>query len=296
MKKIDLAKNKESLGILEQWNGKFESKLGFNFKKIKVNTSFGYTNVLETGPDDGMPIVIFHGAMAGAAYALGELSELPKKRKMYAVNIPGQSTEAEHIRLKFGSGEYTKWIVEVFEKLKIKKACIIGISWGGSVALELAKDKAELIHSLLLVVPGSIVRSPILKGIFEIALPMLRYKLFPSIINRDKAFRNLLTNTDKYWSPYLGDAHKHYNIDFSVPPISKKDAFKDFKAPVFIIAADQDISFPGQKLLKRAEKLFPNYKGGHLLINSKHCPSFKNEDRKKFETILEKGLNVLSVE
>lgn len=296
MKEIRLAKSLESLSILKEWNQKFEEKLLYDVNKIRIDTSFGYTNILETGPDKEIPVIILHGAMSGAAFALGELCDLPVNRKIYAVNIPGQSTEAEQVRLMFGSGEYAKWMSEILEALKIERACFVGISWGGSVALELIKDAPNLVNSLLLVVPGSIVKTPILKTFFSLGLPMLKYRIFPTIENRDKAFQGILTTTDSLWSPYLSDANKHYNIDFTVPPIIDAKSIEDFRGPVFVIAAGLDIQFPGKKLLERSKKIFPNFKGGHLLVDSKHCPSFRDEDRKKFSLIFNYYLEVLNNE
>jgi len=39
-----------------------------------------------------------------------------------------------------------------------------------------------------------------------------------------------------------------------------------------IIGADNDLLFPGKKMLKRAQEIFPSLYEGKLLKNSKHVP------------------------
>ena len=196
--------------------------------------------------------------MAGAAFALNELADLPTKVRFIAINIPGQSTEAEQVRLEFGKKEYATWLSQIFEKMELSRPCLAGVSWGGSVALDIVKDRPDLIDSLLLVVPGSVVSAPPIKAFLKVGLPMLLYKLFPSENRRDVAFQHLITNKDEYWSPYLGEAFLNYNIDFSVPPIIHKEEVKAFDRPVFVIAAENDIQFPGKLLLERTRKLLIN--------------------------------------
>jgi hypothetical protein len=59
-------------------------------------------------------------------------------------------------------------------------------------------------------------------------------------------------------------------MDFTpVPTISKDEAAK-IQTPFTIIAAGNDIIFPGQKMLKRSERIFPSLKKTLLLKDSKH--------------------------
>ncbi len=296
MKTIQLANNETSFKLLDNWHGRFESAIRFEYRTQRVETSFGFSDVIITGERDGVPasneppILILHGAMSGAHFALGELGELPARRKMYAVNIPGQSTRAAQVRLDFRTDEYGRWLSEVMDKLAIEQAIVCGVSWGGCVALQMAQHRHDRIGGLILVVPGSIVSGPVLKNIWRVALPIMRYKLFPTEHNRDRALKNILTSDDELWSPYLGDAIRHWNVDFSVPPLMQTEDLRSLTAPVYVIAADQDLSFPGEKLLARSRTLFPNLIGSYLLKNSCHSPSFRPDKRKKFAEIFEKAI------
>lgn len=292
MKTIKLGKKDNSFEILDQWHHRFLDALPNPYERAKVKTRFGTTEVLKSGPESAIPIVLLHGAMAGAPFALNECGDLPTKHRFLALNIPGQSTKADPVRLQFKSGEYALWLKDVLDALAIDKACLWGVSWGGSVALHFAKDFPDRVHSLLLMVSASLIKGSAWQGFSKIMLPMMRFKLFPSEKNRQRAFANLFTSEDPMWSKYVVDAQNHFNMDFSVPPLVHDKSFQDFKAPVYVIAADRDVSFPGEKLIQRCKTLFPNLVGTHLLKNSNHCPSFLPEDRKNMRKVMSEAINL----
>lgn len=298
MKTIELAKDEASFKILDDWHGRFESALTFETTTQRLETSFGFTDVVtsgaDAGPEEETPALVLHGAMAGAPFALGELGDLPGRRSFYAVNIPGQSTRAAQVRLDFRSNEYSQWLGEVMDGLGIDRAILLGVSWGGSVALQMAMHVPDRLAGLVLVVPASIITGPVFKGLFQLALPMMRYRMFPSIKNRDRALDKLVTSQDDLWTPYLGEALRHWKLDFSPPPLVRPESLRSLEAPAYVIAADQDLSFPGRKLLERSKVLFPNLVGTHLLENSRHCPSFLPQDRSKFAQVIERALTQIS--
>lgn len=297
MQQIQLARSEPGFELLDEWHARFEARLTFPRRTERVTTSSGHTDVLITGPaaagarEDAIPVVVLHGAMAGAPFALGELADLPAERSLYGINIPGQSTRAAAVRLDFKNGEYGRWLAEVMNALGIERAILCAVSWGGSVALHAARDIPDRIAGLMLMVPGSIVRSPVLAGLFGLALPMLRYKLRPTKTNLRRAFRRLLTDPDDYWLDYLGDAVRHWRVDFTAPPLVSAKDVGSFTQPVYAIAADGDLSFPGPALLARAEKLFPNLVGTHLLQNSRHSPSNQPADRTAMAQLIAQALD-----
>ncbi|TWU58548.1 hypothetical protein Poly51_13270 [Rubripirellula tenax] len=84
MKQVRAFKNDESREVIRQWCQKITDVLPFPVREQTVQTRFGSTQVVHTGPEDSVaddqpPIAILHGAITGAAFALGELCDLPTK-------------------------------------------------------------------------------------------------------------------------------------------------------------------------------------------------------------------------
>lgn len=288
MKPVKLARTPESLAVLDEWHDRFSARLGFPTEVRRVETRFGWTDVVVTGPDGGTPLLLLHGAMSGAPHALGELAELPARRRIYAVNVPGQSTRAAAVRLKFGRGEYADWVNEVVAALGLSRAVLAGVSWGGAVSMEVARRAPAWLTGLILVVPGGLINGPAWPAIRDVVVPMMRYRLRPTEANLRRALAHLTTDQDPLWTPYLGVVFRHWKTDFSMPPMVKDGELADLRAPVFVFAADGDRSFPGAALLARAAEVFSNYLGGYLFRDTVHTPSFSEEARRAFAAEVER--------
>jgi len=59
-------------------------------------------------------------------------------------------------------------------------------------------------------------------------------------------------------------------MDFTPLPVIDSKKAKLIKTPITLFAAKHDILFPGEKMIKRASKIFPSLKKSKLLENSKH--------------------------
>jgi esterase/lipase len=59
-------------------------------------------------------------------------------------------------------------------------------------------------------------------------------------------------------------------MDFRPVPVISKRAAKSIQTPITLIAAGKDLLFPGKKMVKRAQKIFPSLKQVVLLEDSKH--------------------------
>ena len=58
-------------------------------------------------------------------------------------------------------------------------------------------------------------------------------------------------------------------MDFTPVPTIKKENAKQITTPITIFA-DNDIIFPGKKMIKRVKNIFPSQKKAHLINDSKH--------------------------
>ena len=228
---------------------------------------------------DGSPLVILHGAMASSAHALGELGGLMETFRVYAVDVMGQSVKSADMRPSVLNDEYGRWMVEVLDGLQLPKVNLIGISWGGFVSIRFAAVAPERIERLVLLVPAGMVSGSAFAGFVRMGWPMAMYMLSPTPARLQKFMANLLTTLDDDWAPYLGDAFLSYNMNMTVPKLAKPEELKSLTAPTLVIAADDDVSFPGDRVLSRAAELFPRLAGTELIKGCKHSPPTTDEFR-----------------
>jgi 2-hydroxy-6-oxonona-2,4-dienedioate hydrolase len=262
----------EAKAMLDGWYEKFLARVPRPTERRVVQTRLGETQVRVGGPVDGPALVLLHGAMASSAHVLLELSPLLEHFRVYAVDVIGQSVKSADVRPRVDNDEYGHWLGEVFDGLGLARAHMVGVSWGGFVALRFAVVAGARIERLVLLAPAGLVNGPAWSGLTKVGLPMLWYRLFPTRRRLEGFVEHLLTTKDDDWVPFLGDAVRSYALGMQVPMLAKPEELATFVAPTFVFGAGRDYSFPGAALVARAAVLFPALAGTEVIANSHHCP------------------------
>lgn len=286
-----LFKNAEARERMLGWYERIRTDIPVPTTTQRVATSFGETHVLSAGPEDAPPLVILHGAMATSALLLRELVHLTDRFRVHAVDVLGQSVMSADTRLPVKGDAHARWLGEVLDGLALPSTLLLGVSWGGFVAQRFAAYAPDRVARLALLVPAGLVNGSALEGVTKLAWPMARFRWSPTENNRDRFLGNLLTTTDDDWRDYLNDAFQSYRMNMEVPPLARPSDFAALAAPVFVMAAEHDHSFPGERLLARAAELFPTLAHAELLAGAKHSPpttpAFRRELGAKLLTFLE---------
>ena len=86
----------------------FQKSIGVAFDDRMVNTRFGKTHVLVTGPEQGLPVVITHGGNSITPQGLRGLLPLLKKGqyRAYAPDTIGHPGKSAQVRLSSRDESY----------------------------------------------------------------------------------------------------------------------------------------------------------------------------------------------
>jgi len=259
--------------IMEIYDEKLHS-LPIEQSSKYVETAFGKTHMVLAGNPQNPPLVLLHGANAGAPIALESMVEFTKDYYVYAIDIVGQPNRSAETVIPMKTDEYGRWLNEVLDKLELKNVPIIAVSLGGLVSYKAAiLDNTHRISKLILLVPAGIVNGNPLVGLFQVFYPMKRYMQTQKDKFLYKFLDALFTEEDEYAVKSLSQIFLHFTMDFSPIPTLKKSEGEKIKIPVYIIGADQDKFFPGKKMIKQVAKVFPTLQQTLLLENSKHVPA-----------------------
>lgn len=276
-----LFKNDAKKAVLLDWFDRFRARIPAQTESHVVATRFGETHLLIGGPPDAPPLVMLHGAMASSAHALVELAPLLEHHRVYAIDVIGQSVKSADARPSVKNDEYGHWLAEVMDALSLAQADVVGVSWGGFVSIRLAAFAPERIRKLALLVPAGVVGGNSWAGFVKMGWPMTTYMLAPNETRLRKFVANLLTTTqDDEWVRFLGDSFLAYDVaGMSVPRLARPEELARFTAPTLVLAADQDVSFPGEALLARVPRLFKAPVETELIKDCRHCPPTTPEFR-----------------
>lgn len=270
--------NEEKKAAMVAWCERFRAKLEVAPEVRHLETSFGATRVLVTGPADAPPLVVLHGMMASAAHVLPELGSLTETRRVYAVDVLGQSPCSEDRRLDLKDGSYARWAVEVLDGLGLDRVALFGISWGGFVASRTAMSAPDRVKQLVLMVPAGVVKNGVWAGLRDAGWAFLTYKMFPSDARRDRFMKTLFTTLDPDWVAFVDDGFRSFKTDIRIPPTATEAELASIKCPTLVLAAENDASFPGATLIARVQRALPSAEV-ELIEGSRHCPAFTPEFR-----------------
>lgn len=260
--------------ILELYDEKL-SQLKIKFDYQIVNTEYGKTNIIICGNQGKPPMLLVHGSNGCAPIAIETYQNLLKEYKIYSVDVIAQPNKSEGIKMSMKDNSYGKWITELINKLKLDYVTMAGFSLGGLVILKTLEYDESKINEVFLSSPAYIVNGNPLKALFKVFIPMKRYMKTKKIKYVEKFLAEVFTERDDFAVKYLSKVFLHFKMDFTPVPIIKKENAQSITTPITLFAGKNDILFPGEKMIKRAKKIFPSLKKSELLINSKHVQNKK---------------------
>lgn len=261
--------------IFKLYNHKLK-ELDIEYEYISIPTSFGETNIIVSGQPSNPPILLIHGSNGCAPIALETYATLNKSYRVFAIDVVAQPNKSAETRLSMKDDSYGKWIHEIIHNLKISNVTMAGFSFGGLIILKTLEFDESKIKEVYLSAPAYIVNGNPIKALFKIFIPMKRYQKTHKIEYVEKFLASVFTERDEFAIQYLSKVFLFFDMDFTAIPIINSKKAKSIKTPITIFAAKNDILFPGEKLIKRAYKIFPSLKNTVLLQNSKHVQGQKD--------------------
>ena len=99
---------------------------------------------------EGPPLVLVHGAAVDSRMWRPQLAALADEFTVVAWDEPGAGRSSD-VPGDFALADYADCLAALIGALELGPAHVAGLSWGGSVALELYRHRPELVATLLLV-------------------------------------------------------------------------------------------------------------------------------------------------
>jgi len=245
--------------ILELYD-RFQRSMDVVFDERTVDTRFGPTHVLITGPEQGLPVVVTHGGNSVNPLGLRGLLPLLKlgRYRVYAPDTIGHPGRSAQVRLSGRDQSYGQWLSDVLDGLGQENAAFIGGSFGAGIVLRLAAYAPQRIAQMALFVPAGIVAVPLSSMVFRLGLPYLAYALFPSRQRMYRAIEWMGPNIEEDTLQLIEAVFRHVRVEAKMPRPATVAELANFTAPTLVIAAELDAMFPGAAVAKRAKALIPN--------------------------------------
>ena len=99
---------------------------------------------------EGPPLVLVHGAAVDSRMWRPQLAALADEFTVVAWDEPGAGRSSD-VPADFALADYANCLAALIDALDLGPAHVAGLSWGGTVALELYRHHPELVATLILV-------------------------------------------------------------------------------------------------------------------------------------------------
>ncbi|MGA7097211.1 MAG: alpha/beta fold hydrolase [Acidimicrobiia bacterium] len=215
-------------------------------QELWVDTSFGRTFVIASGPEDGEPVVLLHALFATAMSWYRNVEDLSKSHRTYCIDVIGEGNRSRPLRPITSLDEFLEWFTQVLDGLGVETAALIGNSYGGFTAAYYAMNLPERIRKLVLIGPAATVHSMrpfmvhmfIPKGLYLLLrwLPGVRWAM-----RRSVEWMHDGLPPDPLWEPLFLDTMVHGMLLNRVfPRVYTRAELDRIEAPTLLILGEQD--------------------------------------------------------
>ena len=252
-------------------------QLDIEFGERMVDTRYGDTHIIITGPKEAPPLVILQGGNTVSPVTLSWFLPLTNEYRVYAPDTIGHPGKSSQNRVSPADDSFGKWVVDILDGLSIERAAFIGPSYGAGIILRTAAFAPERISKAVLFVPSGIATGSISRMLFKIIIPMFLYQLFPTEKRLLKAVSPMFSgDVDEITVEVTGAVFLHYKLETKMPRLTSEEELKNYNAPTLVLAGEKDIFFPAEKIILRAKEIIPNLIAAECLKGEGHFPSIKN--------------------
>ncbi|MDR1601314.1 MAG: alpha/beta hydrolase [Tannerella sp.] len=279
MKKFKTCKSREGRNILHNLYRKYLAVIDVPVTEQMVETRFGDTHVALYGNPAGKPVLMFYGKNAiNPLVASPFIRGLDMSRlRLIVPDPPGCIGFSAETKSPLSDREHGEWAVQVMDALELPCVAVLGYSFGAMMALQLCMLSLLRVERLLLVTPSCILRTP---------APKISKLMRPAGKDRqsltDQTVRKMLAPVMPFPHDGLTEMARmimlHAKTGKEGTKPVRRSKLKKLNAPVYVVAEESDYLFPGRKLVKRANKIFPHIGSVHLLSTGSHCGLFYEEN------------------
>ena len=261
---------------MQEFYDKTLASLKVSCSESYFDTSFGQTHCLMVGDISKPKICTIHGGNGISTLNLKLFAPLLNDFCIIApdvIGMPGKSAPYRNISSK--KDEYGLWIKEVLDHYGIKKISFAVSSYSSAMFLSFARSYPDMVSKALLLNPSGIAHGPVMPMLTKMVVPFMKYYFRPSEKTLGTVMKFMGGEGDKDWSEFFDLMMSSYKMEMSSPKEYKAKELAGFTSPLLIIASDNDIFFPAERVFKKASVIF---KGPVTKVKTEslHLPSEKD--------------------
>ncbi len=252
--------------VLSLWSVPYET--------LEIPTKFGCTHVIASGRNNATPLILLHAANTSSTIWFPNIGELSQHYRTYALDILGNAGKSVFTHPMPTQSDCAEWLVQVFDALRIEKAHLAGLSYGGWIVLNFALHIPNRVSKAVLISPASPF-VPFKQGFILRLLPSAFLPFHPVIAFGLRGMWSQGFRVQEEFMHQLVMAGKHCRLMQGgagpFPSVFTDEELRRINTPILLLLGEQDITFDAHAAWNRAKNLLPNFEGevlpavGHAL-------------------------------
>jgi len=234
------------------------------YEDVDIPSRFGSTHLVACGPKDAPPLVLLHSALANLTAWAYNIADLSADYRVYALDIMGQPNKSIPDQPISSREDFVEWLTMILNALKIERAHMAGVSYGGWLTLNYAVCAPERLNKIVLLSPAggfmSIVPQFYLRGMLMMLPPR---RLWVNMFVRWTMYRENLqeSNTRRMFDCLVEQMYmglRYFRMQTGVSPtIYQDDELRGVTSSALLLIGQQEVIYDPVAALERARRLMP---------------------------------------
>jgi pimeloyl-ACP methyl ester carboxylesterase len=233
---------------------------------IEVKTTYGATHINVSGPDGGYPLLLLHAVSLSSTAWFANIAELSAHYRVYAVDGIGDAGKSVAECLMEKRNDYAEWLRDVFDGLNIQKGYLLGHSYGGWLALNMALAFPDRIKKIVLLAPAASIYPMNFLTKLGLRLP---FKIRPPARFVLKMISSKGTVFEEKFI-HLMEMVTQYCLPATMfPTVYTEEELKQIKMPALLLIGAGEKIYNPKKAIDRAQRLMPDLTA-EIIPNVRH--------------------------
>ena len=281
---FSLYKSEEGYKKMMSWYNRVQDEISVDHESIFADTRFGKTHIILAGKENQKSILLIPGVAGCAPLWRHQINAFSEHFRVLAIDIVGQPGKSAANPPSVFNDDFTDWLEDIIHSLNLDKPHIVGVSTGGTTAMDMAIRKPDLIDKTVMCGPTGLARA---------RLPFRQWLLTARKKNTDALSDDLTASSfskprsgetfgsfDRQLARGMALGTKHYRVDKSLGVYNEKSSrvdfikalkvigkfffsvdkkrLKSFRNKGLLIFGEFEVLYNPWKISKRLEKLIPS--------------------------------------
>jgi pimeloyl-ACP methyl ester carboxylesterase len=253
----DLYKSQEAKRVAFKSYDRIMEFWPVDYDEVWVETDYGVSHVIVSGPEGAKPVFLFPGLFADATMWFANVGPLATQYRVYCldqITYGGKSKPAG--KMVVNIDDYIVWFNQHMEKFGYDQVAVGGLSYGGWLSLALARQSPSSISAVIMLDPSESFAK------MDGGIAWRGFRDFMWFPNRDKYRRffdwmggTYSTPKSDLWLEHLLDVIEYGSVGmFDVPQhrVYSRAELKNVSMPVLIMAGGKPIVYKDPEVFAEA--------------------------------------------